>query len=67
MPHTFVQVGSTFINLELVTCVELVLDPVDQTNLIGARVHYTSGPPQDFKRPPEVQALVAWLRSHQAP
>jgi hypothetical protein len=67
MPTTFVQVGSHWINLDLVTGVELVPDPHDPAKIIAARVHYTTGKQQDFKVPAEIQGLADWLRAHKAP
>jgi len=67
MGHTFVQVGRHWINVDLVTSIEIVQDPNDPAKLIAARVHYTTGKDQDFKVPAEVQDLADWFRAHRAP
>jgi hypothetical protein len=40
---TFVQVGNNWVNVELVTSIELVPDPHDPAKIAAARVHYTTG------------------------
>jgi hypothetical protein len=64
---SFLQVGTHWVNLELVFDIELVPDPHDPSKIIAARVHYTIGKHQDFNVPADVQNLAGWLRSHKAP
>jgi hypothetical protein len=66
MPPTFIQVGAVWINLSVVTSVELQESPDVQGKPIGARVNYTSGKFQTFEEPTDIQELAAWLRAHKA-
>lgn len=66
MPAAFVQVGNHWINLELVTGVELVEDANQPGKIIAARVHFTTGKQQDFQVGTDVQALATFLRNHKA-
>lgn len=63
----FVQVGSHWINLELVTGVELVENPKQPGVIIAARVHYTTGKQQDFQVSADIQELATFLKNHKAP
>lgn len=67
MSTTFVQVGNHWINLDLVTVIELVVDAHDPAKIVAARVHFTTGKSQDFTVPADVQNLAGWLRAHKAP
>jgi hypothetical protein len=69
MPTTFIQVGNHWINLDLVTGIELVPDPKDQTqtNYVCARVWYTNGKSQEFMDAADVKILSTWLKAHKAP
>ena len=66
MPAVFVQVGTFWVNLELVTIIELVEDQNQPGKVISARVHYTNGKEKDFLVASEVQALATFLRNHKA-
>ena len=48
MSTTFIQVGNHWINLDLVTDIELVPDAHDPAKTVAACVHYTTGKSQDF-------------------
>ncbi len=63
----WVEIGKTWLNLDLVLRVELLEAPQQPGKLIGARVHYDSGQWQDFADPQEIQDLATFLRSHRAP
>jgi hypothetical protein len=64
---TFIQVGNNWINVELVTSIELVPDPHDPAKIAAARVHYTTGKQHDFTVAADIQGLTSWLRSRKAP
>ena len=66
MPITFVPVGGHWVNLELVTSIELVEDPKQVGQISSARVHYTTGKHQDFKVPAEIKDLRDFLQAHKA-
>jgi hypothetical protein len=67
MPSTFVQIGAHYVNLELVTSIELVADTHDPAKIVAARVYFTHGKSQDFKSAGDIQGLADWLRAHKAP
>ena len=72
MPANFVQIGAFFVNLELVTSIELVFnqDPGQPQQsagqAAGVRVHFTTGKHQDFLEPQDVREIVEWMRAHKA-
>ena len=67
MPVNFIQVGDIWVNLELVTSVELVDDPQHPGQPKAARVHYSTGKSQEFIVPADIRQLADWLRMHNAP
>lgn len=69
MPHTFLQVGTHWINLDLVTSVELVVRPTTaDPNAVGvARITFAGGRHMDFTSPANIQTIAAWLHDHKAP
>lgn len=64
MPSRFVQVGNHWINLELVTGIELIED--QNKKVSGARVHFSTGKLQDFRVGEDVEELIIFLRNHKA-
>ena len=66
MPIAFVQVGAHWINLDLVTSIELIEDQHQPGKVVAARVHYSTGKQQDFKVSVELQELEVFLRNHKA-
>ena len=66
MSHAFVQIGPHWINLDLVTSVELVEDPNQAGVVHAARIHFSTGKHQDYKVAADVQELRDFLRSHKA-
>jgi hypothetical protein len=66
MDPVFVQVGKSWINLSVVTSVDLVVDPDDPKRVKEARLNYTSGKFQRFEDQDSIQLLATWLRAHKA-
>jgi hypothetical protein len=67
MSYPFLEIGAFWINLELVTSVEFVRDPVKPTVITKARVHYCHGQYQDFTDPADIQSIGDWLQNHRLP
>lgn len=68
MPNTFVEIGPFWVNLDLVSIVELVggMAESPSTDTQAARVHFTSGKPLDLSEPTHIETLLKWLRKHKA-
>jgi hypothetical protein len=67
MPHTFLEIGSTYLNLDLVVSMELHEGPGDGPESRYVSVQFSSGaPPRVFSAPDDIKALAAWLRKHKA-
>lgn len=67
MSKTFIKIGDHWLNLDLVTRVELVPDRQDPSKTEFAKVHFvTGGEPHVFSEAAEVETLAEWLRKHKA-
>jgi hypothetical protein len=62
----FFEVGRQWLNMDLVTGVELMGDQSDPTNVKVARVHYSNGGTQDFQDNQDVVRIKKFLESHRA-
>lgn len=67
MPHTFLLVGSTWLNLDLVTNIDVVTHANDPSKVTAAQVWFTHGKTITFTDDTEVRALCTWLQAHKAP
>lgn len=67
MPHAFLQVGSRWINLDLVTRIDELPHPGSKALAGSVRVHFMHGLSQDFTDPADVQVITNWLQAHKAP
>jgi hypothetical protein len=62
----FLQVGRQWINLDLVTEIELMGDEIDPTNVMLAKVHYCGGGQQDFDNNQDIDRIKRFLEGHRA-
>jgi hypothetical protein len=63
----FVQVGKSWLNLDLVRSVQQSPTPGDPAQTASLRVYFSDGADQTFKDPADMKILEDWLKTHKAP